>query len=241
MIKNLLDWFFKTPTAFIAVLSLLVALFTYRYQRNWNRRLRSQEITDWYARIVLPKFRYINYILNEVGCLETTKKFSKIEDFDTKELKDNFSQASSNIDEYKEKLNKITLNILNRAFLESGCNEYIYKTHKMLIKGIDKKNGCLECSIFNKYVIDLLNELEGKALQLNYCVYDEKMLYPILHQTYVKNIEHLYVFISSENIQDYDQFYIYTIWLYNLWKKRVSSERRRLKRSVAKKSRISKM
>ena len=95
--------------------------------------------------------------------------------------------------------------------------------------------------MFKKVAIDLLNEIELRALQLNYCIYDEKMVYPILHQTYLKNLRHLYYFVSSENSQDYDQFYIYTIWLFNLWSNRVDSEKEKLKHTFHKKSKISRI
>lgn len=90
-------------------------------------------------------------------------------------------------------------------------------------------------------MIDLLNEIEVRALQLNCGIYDEAMVYPILHQTYLKNIRYFYYFVSSENSQDYDQFYIYTIWLYNVWNRRVETEKTKLKKSFQRKSKTSKL
>ena len=95
--------------------------------------------------------------------------------------------------------------------------------------------------MFRKFVTDLLNEIELRALQLNYCIYDEKMVYPILHQTFLKNLKCLYYFVSSENLQDYDQFFIYTIWLYNLWNNRVESEKEKLKQNFQRKSKTSRL
>lgn len=67
------------------------------------------------------------------------------------------------------------------------------------------------------------------------------MLKSILHQTYLKDIKYFYYFVSSENSQDYDQFYIYTIWLYNLWNKRIELEKRKLKKTFQRKSKTSKL
>lgn len=238
--KDLLDWFFSTPTAFVAVLSLIVAFFAYKYQRNWDRKQHTKNVTEWYAKVAIPKMRYINNVLTSIGCTEIIQKFSKFEDFDTKELEENLLAASIQDSDFKKCFDKITKDVLNNAFTESGCNEYICQDHKNLVEPI-KKDNCLSYSSFRKFVIDFLNEIESNALQFNYCIYDEKMVYPILHQAYLKNIKFLYFFIASENTQDYDQFYIYTIWLYNLWDKRVKKEKKKLKQKFAQKSKISKV
>lgn len=238
--KYVLNWFFSNPTAFVTILSLIVAFFTYRYQRNWNRKQHTKDVTEWYAKVALPQIRYIMNVLTSIGCMEIIQKFTKFEDFDAKELKDNLLIAAIKNSDFTEKFNKITKDVLNNAFIESGCNEYIYHCHQNLLKAI-AINGQLSYSIFNKFIIDFLNEVELKALQLNYYIYDEKMVYPILHQTFLKNIEYLYFFIASENTQDYDQFYIYTIWLYNLWSKRVKKEKKKLKKKFAQKSKTSKV
>ena len=60
-------------------------------------------------------------------------------------------------------------------------------------------------------------------------------------KAYLKNLRKLYYFISIENLQDYDQFYIYTIWLYNLWNNRVESEKEKLKKIFKKKSKTSRL
>ena len=237
---NFINWFFLTPTSIVAVLSFIVAFITYRYQRNWNRKRHTKEVTDWYSQIALPKIRYINSVLTSIGCIDTLKKFTKFEDFDSKELSDNFTNAAIKPETFKDMFNNITENVLDTAFKESGCNSYIYQCHISLKETISNSSS-LSYSVFNKFIIDLLNQTESIALQLNCSVYDEKMIYPILHQTFLKTIKHLYYFIAAENTQDYDQFYIYTIWLYLLWDKRVKNEKQKIKRKFAHKSKVSKL
>lgn len=234
-------WFFQTPTAFVAVLSLIVAFFTYKYQRNWNRKQHTKEVLEWYAQNALPKFRYINSILTSIGCMDILNKFSKFEDFDSKELNDNLSIATTGLEEFKEKFKSITEDSLTNAFQVSGCNTYIYHCHNALKEALLLNNENHLYVALNKFIVDFLNEIEVMALQMNYYIYDEKMIYPILHQTFLKHIKYLYFFIAIENTQDYDQFYIYTIWLYILWDKRVKKEKQKLKNKFAKKSKTSKL
>lgn len=237
---QMLTWFFNTPTPIITILSLTIAFYTYKYQRKWNKRKHTQELTEWYAKYAIPKFRYLNCILNEIGYMEVVQKFSKYEDFDSKELLENLNKASSSIEEIQNLFSKITADVLDKAYSQSGASDYIAKCNANL-KNICVIGSGIDYKMFKKFVIDLLNEIELWALQLNYCIYDEKMIYPILHQTYLRNLKHLYFFISIENLQDYDQFYIYTIWLYNLWNKRVDSEKIKLKKIFKKKSKTSRL
>lgn len=236
----MIKWFFSSPTPLITILSLIVALCTYKYQRKWNKRQRTKELTEWYAKYTLPKFRYINYIFKQIGFMEIVHKFSKYEDFDSKELSDNINKASSSSITIESLFSNITEDILNQAYSQSGGCEYISKWNENL-RYIFSINASMSYEMFKKVVIDLLNEIESKALQLNYCIYDEKMVYPILHQTYLKNLKNLYYFVSTENSQDYDQFYIYTIWLFNLWNRRVDSEKVKLKQTFHKKSKITRI
>lgn len=238
--REIIIWFFSSPTPIITILSLIIAFYTYRFQRKWNKRQHTKELTEWYAKYALPKFRYINYILNHIGFVEIVQKFSKYEDFDSKELSENLNKASSSKAAIEKLFSKITKDILEQAYSQSGGSEYISKWNENL-KYIYSINSGISYEMFKKVAIDLLNEIELRALQLNYCIYDEKMVYPILHQTYLKNLRHLYYFVSSENSQDYDQFYIYTIWLFNLWSNRVDSEKEKLKHTFHKKSKISRI
>lgn len=235
-----ITWFFNSPTPIIAIFSLIIAFYTYKYQRKWNKRQHTKELTEWYAKYALPKFRYINSILDQIGYINIVQKFSRFEDFDSKELSENLNKASSSVNEIKNLFSNINIEILEKAYSQSGGSEYIEKWDTNL-KRILLINSKISYDMFNKFVIDLLNEIELKALQLNYCIYDEKMVYPILHQTYIKNLKHLYCFVSSENSQDYDQFYIYTIWLYNLWSSRVNLEKNKMKHKFQKKSKITRI
>ena len=237
----MIKWFFNSPTPLITILSLIIAFFTYKYQRKWNKRQRTKELAEWYAKHTLPKFRYINYIFKQIGFIKIVQRFSKYEDFDSKELSNNLNKTSSSQQDIEFLFSKITDDILKQACSQSGACEYISQWAENIRHIYSMNNNTMTYEMFNKVVIDLLNELESKALQLNYCIYDEKMVYPILHQTFLKNLKNLYYFVSTENSQDYDQFYIYTIWLFNLWNKRVEDEKVKLKQTFHKKSKISRI
>lgn len=240
ILKKFALWFFNTPTPIITILSLIIAYFTYKYQRRWNKRQYTKELTEWYVLYGLPRIRYLSCILEEIGFIDICQKFSKFEDFDSKELNENINKASSSTKNIESLFLKITDATLNLAFAESGGSDCVQKINQNLIY-IYNTNSKIGYETFKKVVIDLLNEIEVRALQLNCGIYDEAMVYPILHQTYLKNIRYFYYFVSSENSQDYDQFYIYTIWLYNVWNRRVETEKTKLKKSFQRKSKTSKL
>ena len=68
--SKIITWFFISPTPIITILSLVIAFITYKYQRKWNKRQHTKELTEWYAKYALPKFRYLNGILNEIGYID---------------------------------------------------------------------------------------------------------------------------------------------------------------------------
>ena len=97
-------------------------------------------------------------------------------------------------------------NVLNK-----GRNLTYYKT--MLI------------SYFHSNVSTLLNKLESFALHLNSNLADEEILYPSLHQTYLKVIKYLYphiCYLNSKNIAD--KYFTNIVELYNNWRDRYLEE-----------------
>lgn len=110
-IKQFILWFFQSPTPITAIFSLLVAYYTYKYQRKWNKRQHTRELTEWYAKYTLPKFRYFNFILNKIGYIDIVQKFSKYEDFDSKELMENLSKFSYSKSDIENLFSNITIEI----------------------------------------------------------------------------------------------------------------------------------
>ena len=218
-----LEWFFSTPTPIITVLSLAVAYGAYLYQRKWNRKQRAQQIAEWYCKIAIPKSRYINKILSISGNLAYAKKFHTLEHFTTEELKTNLEMSDGDEQMFISNFEKISEKDLDNAYADSGCSKEIYEGNcclKEAIRNSDEK----KYIIFDKYIVDFLNEMEDVALQLNCNLADEKLIYPILHQTFLKNVQRWYYFIAKENQLNHNRYYPNLIALYLLWYKRSKRE-----------------
>lgn len=102
-------------------------------------------------------------------------------------------------------------NSIYQDVLEKWKNISYYKT--MLI------------GYFHANVSTLLNKLEAFALHLNTNLADEEILYPSLHQTYLKIVKYLYPHICCLNSKNTaDKYYTNIIELYNKWRDRYINE-----------------
>ena len=44
--ERIITWFFSSPTPIITILSLIIAFCAYRFQRKWNKRQHTKELTE---------------------------------------------------------------------------------------------------------------------------------------------------------------------------------------------------
>lgn len=240
MFNKILEWFFISPTPTITIISAATAFFAYLYQRKWNRKQRANQISEWYCKIAIPKSRYIRSILSAVGNDEYVSKFTEIKHFTSSELQSKLDDGSFKQEQFIKNFNKINTDALDEAFCFGGCNENIYKSH-MLLKKMIKNHDNIKYEIIDRFVIDFLNELETVALQINCNLAEGKLIYPILHQTFLKNIKSWYFFISKENQFDHNRYYPNIISLYLSWNQKSVKDENNFNKSVNKNNRIKKV
>ncbi len=216
---NFINRFIESPSAIVAILSFVIAYVTYLYQKNQSRKQRAQQIAEWYAKILIPKSRYIRIILEEIGNSIYYNRFVDLKHFTSSELEENLKHTNCTTIEFMDNFNNIDENVLDKAFSTSGCNEVIYQYHNILREAISKNPNDKKI-IFNNFVIDFLNEIEGVIIQFSCNLADEKMVYPILHQSFLKDIKYWYYFISQKNLLDHNRYYPNIIALYVLWNER---------------------
>lgn len=77
----------------------------------------------------------------------------------------------------------------------------------------------------------LLNDLEWFSMQCRYGVADEKLLYQSLHQTFLAEVQLLYLRISIINTESEDKYYTNIIWLFTKWRKRLIKYREKNQRA----------
>lgn len=230
---NFLKWSFNSPTPIIAIASAIIAYLAYNHQRKLNKKILSLSIAERYEKEIIPRLRYIRYILNVVGCGPFIAEFNNPVDFTEQELADFLRKKDSDIIQFRELINKVTEDDLNKAYLQSGSNPYISERHDCLIKAgkIDKT---ALGDVVVKFILDLLNDLEAFSSQLYYNIAEEELAYPMMHQTFLPHTKNLYYFIADRNRFDQDRYYQFTIWLYEKWSKRKAKRGEKLKSLIMK-------
>lgn len=230
-ITRFFNWFFSTPTSFIAFISAIIALFAYIYQRRVQKKYNAYIIAQKYAKDLLPKMRIIKKIFHKIEATNYISQFTNVNRFDYSELKEIFEKNNKKIEDFKELFNKITLETWKISILESGsdfCNQAWYN---MITSEINIEASIISDS-FEKFVHDLLNELEAIAISLRYDIADEKLIYQSLHQTFLNYMNIFYYFISNENLFGENRYYENIIWLYKKWEKRKQEQKQKFEKRV---------
>lgn len=240
MLKNMIDWFFATPTPVVAVLSLLVAVVAYTYQRKWNRKQKAQELAKWYAKCAIPRMRYIFTIFQEVDLISYINKFTDFEQFTSAELCENLDKCNCTETLFLQKLTEITEDVLEKAYAKSGCNDYIHKIHTNLKEALTT-DAEMNKLVLNKFITDFLNDLEVVSLEMICNIAEESMLYSSLHQTFLKNVKLCYFFIAIENQFDQNRYYTNIISLYTLWDIKSKKEKKVFVKLVKKRNKTKKI
>lgn len=222
-----LKWFFMSPTPIITSISVCVALAAYINQRKQVRKQNAYKVAAKYAEDIIPRSRYINSILQQTGLKEYISVFIGFEKFTVTELNDFLKKVKCTSDDFKDKLNTINNQMLEIAFLHSGCSGTIVSNHNSLKEAVNCSPNNIGIA-FYKFILDFLNDMESMAMLFHYNIADEKLVYQTLHQTFLKNIENWYFFISDENRIDEDRYFRNIIWLYQLWHNRKVSDAKKL-------------
>lgn len=215
---NFISWFFDTPTAIIAIVSALIAGLAYWNQRRTARKLNASKIAQKYACEIIPRIRYINQILVSIGAQKFINGFGEFSDFSISEVESQLKHVNSSPESFLSTFKKINLKTLEHAFAHSGCSPYILQHHECLVYAFKNDPNSIN-EAFRKFVFDLLNDLEAFAIMFRFNIAEEALVYPTLHQTFLRNMPNWYFFISYRNQIDHDRYYANIIWLYKKWNK----------------------
>jgi len=224
-----LTWFFGTPTAIVGVITISVALFAYKFQRQENRKVRAQNIAKLYAEEIIPTMRFINEIMERIGATKYIKFFCDFKKFDGKESDILLDKAGITKEEFEKLFQKIDKDMIRKVALFSR----VAQKELLLYNEIDDFDCSDYARVFNCFVIDFLNKLEAFAILLKYNVADEKIIYQALHQTFIKNMPQWYFFIARHNTLDENRYYDNVIWLFDCWSKRQEKQSEKTYKQMA--------
>lgn len=225
--KKVLFWFFQNPTAMTALISILIALLAYLYQRREKKKYRAYEIAVDYANDIIPRMRIVNSIIESLGLQSIFKKLEGFTSFDNLELISLLKKQDLCINDIEARLKSIESLHFNVAQI-GNCIDFQSKTNWKLISEVpEDKVFDLNAKVFKRFTIDTLNKMEAMAMLMRYNLADEKMIYQSLHQTFLSSIFICYYFIAVDNFLGDNRYFDNMIWLYWQWNHRKQKERKK--------------
>ena len=245
IILNIDQLFFDHPetifdfgTMLVAAVSAFCAFLAYHNQRTRSAKSAACDLAKYYANNIIERYTFVDDVYSSNGYTELVKKIfpiSKIKEFTYQEMLDFIKESSNGACPLKN-----APSIPDELFLKYKlCNvksaaeqaQYAHQNsqHKMIEEDESKKNPLQN----DLHVVEgkLLNDLEWFSMQCRYGVADEKLLYQSLHQTFLAEVQLLYLQISIVNRSSEDKYYTNTIWLFEKWKNRLMKYRAKNQRA----------
>lgn len=233
VVLRFFNWFFSTPTPFIAILSLVVAFIAYQYQRREKRKAKACEIAEFYSQNMLPRIRFFSKLLESTEANSICAAFSNASEFTEDELKDFLTTKGQKPETFlpllAESLNEIKI---KNALAHCGNPEKALPYYEVIKDAIVSKNVEMQTDVISRFVFDILNDFEWIALSFRSRLAEEELVYQCLHQTFLRHMPDWYYFVSYKNYVNADRYYINITWLYNLWKARASTDKKRFDKAL---------
>lgn len=225
MMMNFCNWFFATPMASTAIISIIIAMSVYTYQKKEKRKHNAYILAEKYAENILPRAREIGTILEAIGATNHIKNVSEFDKFDNNELKSLLNVTGFGIKNYEKLFEQIDRKIITESIIKCGGEKNSNMWYNLIE---DEENKSLYFCGFQKYVINFLNELEPFCMLLRYNIAEERLIYQSLHQTFLKHMKNWYFFISKDNQIDDNRYYDNIIWLYEKWSHRKKAQKKKM-------------
>lgn len=217
----------------VAVISAFYAYRAYKHQKDRSKKATACDLAKYYADDIIAKYGLISSVFSRSGLdayIKGALSLNDLKTFDDDELNNLLSAKSITKDEFLSKVNEIDPMVILQCRLARKCTtEERHSTYNDFIE-IDEEtqelkvvNGAFLKSDFFQELSDMLNHLEWFAMNCQYGIADEELLYQSLHQTFLSTIWVLYPFISRNNVSNEDKLYTNIIWLFKKWYTRLST------------------
>mgnify|MGYP003293129347 CR=1 FL=1 len=214
----------------VTSISVYYAFKAYNHQKERSKKDAACKLAAHYAKSIIKKCTNISTVLDEAGINNEIKEIFAIRDlemFDRDELDRLLSDKSISLIDLAKKYLDIDPKLLLNAKISKASSvverELVHRVFTSKDKDGTEKviNTKLLHDDFVQDIMELLNELEWFAMNCNYNLADEEILYQSLHQTYLSTVWMLYFFISSTNETNEDKTYTNLIWLFVEWRNRL--------------------
>ncbi len=213
----------------IGTLQLVAFVNDARQRERRAKKEAALELARYYAQNIVVKVSFITNVLSRAYDNNNVKKLReevfddlKIEKFTNKALKKlqkepQFNRFSSFL---KNDVYNIPTDILLNQFECYGYTDIPEKGGKK----DDEYQRILNLK-FRGIVSQTLNELEHFSMSVNQNISDSEMLFPSLHQTFLRIIKHSYPIICQSNDNGREEYYTNVIKLYRKWNNRLSEHK----------------
>lgn len=212
-------------TAIFTILSVATFCISYSYNKRKEFKQKACDLAKYYADNIMWKISFLMIVFKEEQ-LDTYFRecfdISKIYNFDKKELL-SLVGGEENYENMRKKIFAVKASSIDKARILLG---------KGLGSNQNEQNqnpAVLNIEFF-RLVDSLKNELEWFSMNFVHNLADNSIVYESLHQTFFSNVSLLYFFISKENTNSYDKFYINLITLFRKWEERVEKSKQMEKR-----------
>ena len=207
----------------IAIWQYLASKQNESYQYNKERIHLAIDIADYYKDNVLAHSRKLKNIVESIGVFDISEniKLEDIEYFDIVECKKIYTKSQLEtitetrlkygIDKYVSEKSVSyravsAYNKLNKTpnFKQINDSKALYKTGQK----------------YTQLMFEILNNLEVFSMYFVHEVADDSVVYQPLHMSFLEIVRILYYDISYANRNGEQRFYVNTIKLFNIWKKK---------------------
>lgn len=219
------------------IISVICAFKAYSHQKERSKKEAACRLARTYADEVLSQYQVVDSVFDKSNLWDYIKKvfpMDQLNSFSLQEMLDLSMASGIKYDELISKmetfdplciLDAITAN--TNSILERNILNIAYSSTDKETGERTPINSPFLQSQFLDIISHLLNTLEWFSMNCRYGLADEELLYQSLHQTFLSMVWMLYYFISRNNTRNEDKYYTNTIWLFKMWKERLSEQTQR--------------
>ena len=213
----------------ITIFSVICAFRAYQHQKLRAKKDAACSLAKLYANEILTQMFFITSVFTESGYAKKIKEafpLDKIKKFNEEE-----AVALIGEERYQnlvEELFSISPSVIYRCKIRTTNS--INERHQIASEYVVVSKDTKEATIINSNLLrndfydsinNLLNNLEWFAMNFQYNLVDEAVLYQSLHQTFLANTWSLYLNICLNNQSGSDKYFTNIVWLFNYWKDRL--------------------
>ena len=208
----------------IVVIQLIAYVRDSRHNEARAKKEAALTLAEKYAKEILPSIAFIENVLSasyrqKNYDLEEMLGQIKIKDFVKSELlnQNNKTKVLKYSLYFENGIYSIDVETIEkRTFGCQNFNNMYFNNITEKIKTDEKEYKEILNVCFKSFVFDTMNVLEYFAMSVNQNVAEKEMLYPSLHQTFLKFVKYVYPVICNSNVEEIE-YYSNMVKLYNEW------------------------